>query len=355
MAHLFDELVVRGVRFRNRIGVSPMCMYSAVEGMPNDWHLVHLGSRAAGGAGLVIAEATAVEPRGRISPGDTGIWNDQQAEAWSRIARFIEQQGAVPAIQIAHAGRKASVGRPWEGGHPLADCQGGWEIVGPSAIPFDEGFRTPRELTVEEIQALRETFVAAARRAVAAGFRAVELHAAHGYLLHSFYSPLSNQRQDDYGGSFDNRTRLVREITRDLRSAIGDTVPLFVRLSCSDWTDGGWMIEDSIELARRLREDGADLIDCSSGGNVPRARIALGPGYQVPFADRIRHEAGIPTAAVGAIESPQQADQIIRHNQADLVLIARASLRNPYWPIHVARELKHDAQGLIPRQYARGF
>lgn len=355
MASLFDPFEVRGVTFRNRIGISPMCMYSATDGVPNDWHLQHLGSRAAGGAGLVIAEATAVEARGRISPYDTGIWNDQQAEAWQRIARFIAEQGAVPAIQLAHAGRKAGVARPWDGGRPLSDQEGGWPIVGASAIPFADGFRTPAELTIAEIQQLREAFRAAARRAVAAGFRAVEVHGAHGYLLHSFYSPLSNRRTDAYGGDFDGRTRLIREVTRDVRSVVGDAVALFVRLSCSDWTDGGWTIEHSVELARRLKQDGADLIDCSSGGNVPRARIAMGPGYQVPFAAAIRRGAEIATAAVGLIVEPRHADEIVREGKADLVLLARASLRDAYWPIHAAQELSVPLKAIVPQQYERGY
>jgi len=367
MEHLFAPLRLRDVTLRNRIGVSPMCTYSAADGVPSDWHLVHLGARAAGGAGIVIAEATAVEPNGRISPRDTGIWNDEQVDAWRPITAFLAEQGAVPALQIAHAGRKAGTAAPWDGGKPLTDAEGGWEPVGPSAVAFDERFRTPRELPVADIEALTATWADAAVRALAAGFEAIEIHMAHGYLLSEFLSPLVNFRDDDYGGSLENRMRFPLKVARAVRGAWPDRLPLFVRISATDWTEGGWTVEDSVVFARELREAGADLIDCSAGGAVPGVSIPVGPGYQVPFAERVRREAEIATAAVGLITEPAQAGVIVREGRADLVLLGREMLRDgradlvllgremlrdPHWPHRAAVEL--GAEAPWPRQYARG-
>ena len=354
MPDLFTPLTQRSVTFRNRIGVSPMCQYSAVDGVPNDWHFVNLASRAVGGAGLVFTEATAVEAVGRISPGDTGIWNDAQADAWSRIAAFIESQGAVPGMQIAHAGRKASVSRPWEGDVGISPEQGGWQAVAPSAIPFSDKLTMPVALSEPQIAGLTTKFVAAARRAVEAGFKVIELHAAHGYLFHEFLSPLSNQRHDRYGGSFDNRVRFLLETAAAVRAAVPDGIPLWTRLSCSDWTDGGWTIDDSVELARRLKREGVDCIDCSSGGNV-QVKIPTGPGYQVQFARQIRKEADIATAAVGMITESKQANQIVESGDADFTLVARKSLADPYWPLHAARELGRMDAVRPPVQYGRAF
>ena len=358
MASIFDGYTLRGVSLRNRIGVSPMCEYSCEDGMPNDWHLVHLGSRAAGGAGLVLTEATAVEPRGRISPQDAGIWSDLHAEAWTPITRFIKSQGAVAGIQLAHAGRKGSTARPWEaerGRAGVTDEEGGWEPIGPSALPFDGGYRMPREMTVGEIAEVVQAFAASARRADAAGFDWMELHGAHGYLMHEFLSPLSNARADEYSGGFEGRIRFALETVRAVRAVWPECKPLTVRLSCTDWTEGGWTLEESVALSRRLKGEGVDLIDCSTGGNVPHAQIPVGAGYQVPFAETIRREAGIATAAVGMITAPAQADEIIRNERADLVLLARASLRDPYWPLHAARELGQADRVTPPVQYARAF
>jgi len=355
MPRLFDPLPLRGVTLRNRIGVSPMCQYSCTDGFATDWHLVHLGSRAVGGAGLVMAEATAVEPRGRISPGDLGIWSDAHIEPLARVARFIAEHGAVPAIQLAHAGRKASTAAPWDGGRPVAPDAGGWQPVAPSPLPFRADELPPAALSEADIDGLLDAFRQAARRALAAGFTCVELHAAHGYLAHSFYSPLSNARTDRWGGSFEGRTRFVRGALRAIREVWPADLPVMVRLSCSDWAPGGWTLADSVALARLLREDGCDLVDCSSGGGVADARIPAGAGYQVPFAEAVRAGAGLPTAAVGLITDAAQADQIVRNQQADLVLLARAELRDPYWPIHAAHALGHPERAAIPRQYLRGF
>jgi len=355
VSHLFDPFPLRGVTLRNRIGVSPMCQYSAQDGFANDWHLVHLGSRASGGAALVIAEATAVEARGRISPQDLGLWNDAQIEMLARITTFIKSQGAVPAIQLAHAGRKASTARPWEGGGPVGADQGGWQPVGASAIPFAATYPTPTELSTQDVGAIGHAFRDAAVRAHDAGFDWVEIHAAHGYLLHSFLSPLSNQRTDRYGGSFDNRIRLLLETAQTMRSVWPEAKPLTVRISCTDWVEGGWTLEESIELARRLKDAGVDLIDCSSGGSSPSAMAPVGAGYQTPFAERIRREAGIPTAAVGLITQPMQADEIIRNGRADVVLLARELLRDPYWPLHAAQTLHQRDHAPLPPQYARAF
>ena len=353
MPHLFDPLTIKSVTLRNRIGISPMCQYSSEDGVANDWHLVHLGSRAAGGAGLIIAEATAVSPEGRITPGDAGIWADKHIEPLARINRFMKQHGAVPGIQIAHAGRKAGVAVPWAGGALLADSAGGWTPVAPSAVAFGgELSKVPHALTGEEIKQVQAAFVAAAKRSLAAGYEWLELHGAHGYLTHEFLSPLSNQRTDNYGGSFENRIRFLLELTRAVRAVWPEHLPYTARLSCSDWAEGGWDIEQSVELCRRLKAEGLDLIDCSSGGAVPNAKIAVGPGYQVPFAEKIRREAGIATAAVGMISEAKQADAIIRSGQADLVLLAREELRDPYWPAHAAKILGHAAAVPPPKQYA---
>lgn len=337
---LFSPLKIRGVEFRNRIGVSPMCQYSSEDGFANDWHLVHLGSRAVGGAALIIVEATAVTPKGRISPEDMGIWKDDHIEPLARIAKFIEAQGAVPGIQIAHAGRKASTDVPWRSGNSLSPERGGWSpILAPSAIAFDEESQVPEAMTEADIQAVKQAFTDAAKRALKAGFKVLELHAAHGYLLHAFLSPLSNQRTDAYGGSFENRIRLLLEMTEDARRIWPDTLPLFVRISATDWAEGGWGVDQSVQLCAELKKRGVDLVDVSSGGAVSYARIAVGPGYQVPFSEKIRHEADIPTAAVGMITEAKQADEIIRTGQADMVLLARELLRDPYWPLHAAHEL----------------
>ncbi len=353
MPHLFDPLTIKSVTLRNRIGISPMCQYSSEDGVANDWHLVHLGSRAAGGAGLIIAEATAVSPEGRITPGDAGIWADKHIEPLARINRFMKQHGAVPGIQIAHAGRKAGVAVPWAGGALLADSAGGWTPVAPSAVAFGgELSKVPHALTGEEIKQVQAAFVAAAKRSLAAGYEWLELHGAHGYLTHEFLSPLSNQRTDNYGGSFENRIRFLLELARAVRAVWPEHLPYTARLSCSDWAEGGWDIEQSVELCRRLKAEGLDLIDCSSGGAVPNAKIAVGPGYQVPFAEKIRREAGIATAAVGMISEAKQADAIIRSGQADLVLLAREELRDPYWPAHAAKILGHAAAVPPPKQYA---
>lgn len=350
--HLFSPITLRGITLRNRIGVAPMCMYSCTDGLATDWHLVHLGSRAVGGVGLVIAEATAVEARGRISPGDLGLWSDAQVEPLIPVTRFIREQGAVPAIQIAHAGRKAGTARPWEGGAPLSEAEGGWRpIVAPSAEPFASGYAMPASLDTYQIACIVRAFGDAAARAHEAGFEAVEIHGAHGYLLHQFLSPLSNHRTDGYGGGFEGRTRMVREVVAEVRHRWPERLPLLLRLSVTDWIDGGWDVEQSIHLSRIVREMGVDLIDCSSGGAAPTADMPVGPGYQAPFAQRIRAEAGIPTAAVGLITSAEQADQLIRTGQADVALLGRRMLRDPYWAVHAARSLGHELPA--PVQYGR--
>lgn len=355
MPHLFEPLTLRSVTLPNRVGVSPMCEYSCEDGFANDWHLVHLGSRAVGGAGLVVAEATAVEARGRITARDLGLWKDAHVEFLARIARFVEARGAVPGVQLAHAGRKASSAVPWEGGAGVSIEAGGWQPIAPSAIAFSERMIGPRAMTVEDIGEVVRAFAAATRRSVAAGFRLIELHLAHGYLVHEFLSPLSNHRQDGYGGGFERRIRLALEITRAVRAEWPERLPLFARLSCTDWVDGGWNLEESVELARRLAAEGVDLVDCSSGGLVPHAKVDAVPGYQVPFARRIRAEARIPTAAVGLIGTSAQADAIVREGDADLVMLARAMLRDPYWPLHAAAELGRSDARRIPVQYLRAY
>ncbi len=342
--HLFEPLSLRGITLRNRIAVSPMCQYSSDDGFANDWHLVHLGQFAVGGAALVLTEATAVTPDGRISPQDLGLWKDEHMEMLARIGRFVREHGAVFGSQLAHAGRKASVVRPWDGGGPLGVSGGGWSpIHAPSAIPFDAGWQTPLALDEAGIAHVIGAFAAAATRALDVGMQALEIHAAHGYLLHEFLSPLSNTRTDRYGGSFENRTRLVREVVAAIRSVWPDDLPLLVRISSTDWTEGGWMPEDSVALARELRNDGVDLIDCSSGGNVAGAKIPVGPGYQTRFAERVRREAQIATGTVGLITSAEQADTVIRSGQADVVFLARELLRDPHFPLRAARELRQEA------------
>jgi 2,4-dienoyl-CoA reductase-like NADH-dependent reductase (Old Yellow Enzyme family) len=350
---LFTPLRLRGVTLRNRIVVSPMCMYSSEDGFANDWHLVHLGSRAVGGAAAVLTEATAVTADGRISPDDLGIWQDAHVEMLARIFRFVAAQGALPGMQLAHAGRKASTRAPFKGGGPAPLEERGWTpILGPSPLPFDAGYQTPQELDPAGIADIVEAFTAAARRVLAAGGRIIEIHGAHGYLLHEFLSPLSNHRTDAYGGSFDGRVRFLCEVVAGVRSVWPEHLPLMVRLSATDWTDAGWTVEDSSALASRLAPMGVDAIDCSSGGNVPRAAIPVGPGYQVPFADYLRRN-GMVTAAVGLITSTEQAEHILRTGQADLVVLARALLRDPYWPLHAARALGLTPEA--PPQYGRAF
>jgi 2,4-dienoyl-CoA reductase-like NADH-dependent reductase (Old Yellow Enzyme family) len=352
MAHLFDPLSTRDVTFANRVFVSPMCEYSSIDGYANDWHFVHLGSRAVGGAGLVFTEATAVVPEGRISPQDLGIWSDDHIAPLARIVRFIHEQGSVAGMQLAHAGRKASTYRPWEGHGTVPENDGGWtNVVAPSAVPFADHYPMPQPLSIDGIQEVVAAFADAARRACEAGFRVIEIHAAHGYLLHEFLSPLSNRRQDAYGGSFENRTRFLREVVAAVRSSWPEGAPLFVRISATDWVEGGWDIEQSVELARELKDIGVDLVDCSSGGNVAQAQIPVGAGYQTRFSEQIRREAGIMTGTVGMIVSSAQAEHIIATGQADAVIIAREFLRDPYFPLRAARELGQSVSW--PVQYLR--
>ncbi|MCW2615736.1 MAG: NADH:flavin oxidoreductase/NADH oxidase [Frankiales bacterium] len=353
MSRLFEPLTLRGATARNRLWVAPMCQYSAdpdtAPGVPSDWHLVHLGSRAVGGAGLVLTEAAAVSPEGRISPQDAGLWNDEQAAAWARITAFVQAQGALAGVQLAHAGRKGSAQRPWEGRGFVAPEDGGWTPVGPGTEPFP-GLATPAALDDAGLATVRADFVAATRRAVDAGFDVVEIHAAHGYLLHEFLSPLTNTRTDGYGGDLAGRMRLALEVVEDVRSAWPDERPLLLRISASDWTEGGWTVEDSVALSKEAAARGVDLVDCSSGGNV-LADIPLTPGYQVPFAAQVRRDAGVPTGAVGLITDPQQAEEVVASGKADVVLLARELLRDPYFPLHAAAALGVDLAW--PDQYAR--
>lgn len=349
---LFEPITLRELEIRNRAWVSPMCQYSGTEdGVPTDWHLVHLGSRAVGGAGLVMAEASGVAPEGRISPWDLGIWSQQQADAFTRIAAFIAEQGAVPAIQLAHAGRKASTNRPWLGGTPLAPADQGWQPVGPSPIAYNEGYPEPHQLTAAEVRAVIDAFAAAAQRAAAAGFQVVEVHAAHGYLLHQFLSPFTNRRDDEYGGSFEARTKLAVDVARAVRESFPAQLPVLVRLSASEYVEDGWDLDASIALARQLKDAGVDMIDVSSGGNLPHQQLDPYPGYQVTFAREIRAQAGIPTAAVGLITEPMQAESVVASGDADAVLLGRELLRDPYWPLHAATDLGVDLDW--PLQYAR--
>ena len=351
--HLFRPVTFRSVTARNRIVVSPMCQYSATDGVPNDWHFQHLACRAVGGAGIVFAEATNVEARGRITPCCTGLWNDEQRDAFARIVRFVKAQGAVAGIQLGHAGRKGSSARPWEGGKGISPAQGGWPIIAPSAIPFGESHPVPQEMDERAIAAAAASFASAARRAREAGFDVIELHGAHGYLISSFLSPITNRRNDRYGGSFENRVRFLLEVVDAVRSEWPDDRPLFLRISATDWIDGGWELESSVKLAQLLKAGGkVDLIDCSSGGVDPRQKVNAFPGYQVPFAAAIRSRAGIATGAVGLISSPDMAEQIVASGQADLVVMARAFLNDPYWPLHAAKALKTKIPW--PSQYERG-
>lgn len=348
---LFDQMTIRDITLKNRIVVSPMCQYTSTDGFASDWHLVHLGTRAVGGAALVMTEATAVEERGRISPSDLGIWKAEHLEMLGRIAAFVKEQGAVIGMQLAHAGRKASTHIPWEGSGAVNESDGGWQVIAPSEIAFADNYPSPREMTRDDIEEVAASFALAAERALSAGIQVAEIHAAHGYLLHEFLSPVSNRRDDEYGGSLDNRMRFPLEVVRRVRKVWPERLPLFVRISATDWIDGGWDLEQSIELARRMREEGVDLVDCSSGGNVATARIPVGPGYQTRFSERIRAEAEIATSTVGMITSPAQADHVLRSGQADLVTLARQLLREPYWPLRAASEL--GAEVRWPDQYLR--
>ena len=351
MPHLFEPIKLRDLVLHNRIGIPAMCQYSAQDGMANDWHFVHYGTRAVGGAGLIIGEATAIAPEARISPADIGLWDDRQIEPLARIVRFAQEQGCPMAAQLAHAGRKASVRRGWEAQTPIADGEGGWQVIGPSPIRFSDKHGTPDELDQAGIRRIIDQFVEATKRAQTAGFSAVEIHGAHGYLLHQFLSPLANRRSDNYGGSFANRTRLLMEVVDAVRAVWPEQLPLLVRLSATDWVDGGWTAAETVELCRQLKTQGIDLINVSTAGMTPDAKIPVGPGFQTEFAEQVRREAGIPTAAVGLITSPAQADHIIRSGQADVVLLGREILRNPYWPLTAAQELGHTAAW--PPQYLR--
>ena len=351
MPNLFTPLKIKGLELKNRIMVSPMCQYSAADGFANDWHLVHLGSRAVGGAGLIMVEATAVSPEGRISPGDLGLWQDEHIESFKRITKFISEQGSVPGIQIAHAGRKASHSEPWNGDILLSPDQCGWKTVAPSPIKFTDGYDTPVALSIDGINKIISAFTQASDRAVKSGFKIIEIHAAHGYLINEFLSPLSNQRNDIYGGSFENRIRLLVEIVENIKTVIPADLPLFVRLSATEWIDGGWTIEDSVKLVNILKNKGVDLIDCSSGGNVLGVKIPLVPGYQVSLSEKIKKETGILTGAVGLISDSSHAEEIINTDKADLAIIARELLRNPYFPLNAAFELGQDVEW--PKQYLR--
>lgn len=351
MSHLLSQLTIKDITFRNRIAISPMCQYSSVDGFATDWHLVHLGSRAVGGAALIIQEATAVSPEGRISPGDLGIYQDEHIEKLKSITSFIHQQGAVAGIQLAHAGRKASFATPLNGGKQLKVKEGGWTTAAPSAIAFNPEDEAPQALDGDGIKKVIADFKAAALRSLQAGYQVMEIHAAHGYLLHQFLSPLSNHRTDHYGGNFENRIRLLLEIVRSIKSIWPENLPLFVRISATDWAEGGWDIGEAIQLSSQLKAEGVDLIDCSSGGMVPYAKIPLGPGYQVLFAERIKKEAGILTGAVGLITEVKQAEDILENGQADLIFVARASLRDPYFALHAAQILGEDITW--PVQYQR--
>ena len=352
MSNLFSPLKIRSIEFKNRIAVSPMCQYSCVNGVMNDWHLVHLGSRAVGGAGLIFTEATAVSPEGRISPDDAGIWNDEQVQFLKRITSFIKSQNSVPGIQLAHAGRKASTFSPWKGSGEVKVDMGGWQTLAPSQIPFTEKYPNPREMTLSDIKLVIDQFTDAAQRSLDAGFEVIEIHFAHGYLVHEFLSPLSNHRKDNYGGSFENRCRIAIDIAKSVREAISQRTPLFARISSTDWVESGWDIDQSIKLSKWLKEVGVDLVDCSSGGNVSKAKIPLGPGYQIPFAQQIKQEAKILTGGVGLITTAEQAEEIIKSEQADIVLLAREMLRDPYWALHSAIKLNVGVSD-FPKQYLR--
>jgi len=352
MRHLFSSLKIRNIELKNRIAVSPMCQYSSINGFPTDWHFVHLGSRAAGGSGLILTEATAVSPEGRISPDDAGIWNDEQLNAYKKITAFIKEQKSVPGIQLAHAGRKASTYSPWKGTGEVNVDNGGWQTLAPSAIPFAESFPNPKEMSKDDIELVIDQFNKAAIRSIDAGFEIIELHFAHGYLVHEFLSPISNNRKDNYGGTLENRCRFAIDVTTSVRKVIPSGTPLFVRISATDWVEGGWDIEQSVQLAKWLKDVGVDLIDCSSGGNVPNAKIPSAPGYQIPFAEKIKNEAGILSGGVGLITTAEQAEEIIKSGKADIVLLAREMLRDPYWALHAAKKLNVDLDD-FPKQYLR--
>ena len=353
MAKLFSPLKIKDVEFKNRIFVSPMCQYSAENGTPNDWHLVHLGTRSVGGAALVITEATAVSPEGRISPWDLGIWSDAHTEAFKQIAAFIDARGAVPGIQLAHAGRKASTDAPWRGGRPLPEADNGWQPMAPSPVAFDRDYPVPREMTDADIGRVVSNFVDGAKRSLSAGFKVLELHMAHGYLMHQFLSPLSNQRKDPWGGTLQRRQSAPLKVAAAVREVWPEHLPLLVRISCSDWVEGGWDLDQSIDFCRRLKDLGVDFIDCSSGGMVPDAVIPTSPGYQTPFSAAIRREVEIVTGAVGLITSPVQAEQILATGQADAVLLGREFLSNPYWPLNAAEVLGVDLPWPIQYQRAK--
>jgi 2,4-dienoyl-CoA reductase-like NADH-dependent reductase (Old Yellow Enzyme family) len=351
MASTFEPLSIRSIKLKNRIVVSPMCEYSSEDGFANDWHLVHLGSRAVGGAGLVFTEATAVSPEGRITPDDLGTWKDEHIEFLKRITSFITAQGAVPGIQLAHAGRKASHSSPWKGNRPLTEDEGGWITLAPSAIAYRNSDPLPKEMSIEDIEQLKKDFRDAALRAIQAGFKVIEIHAAHGYLLNEFLSPLSNTRTDDYGGSFENRIKLLIEVVAAVRAVFTEKLPLFVRISASEWVEDGWSIDDSVQLSKILKDKDVDLIDCSSGGNSSHQKIDVKPLYQLPFAEKIKKEARILTGAVGMITTPQEAEEILQSGQADLIIMARQLLRDPYFPLHAAKALNTDVNW--PVQYDR--
>lgn len=351
MSLLFSPLTIKDITLRNRIMISPMCEYSSVDGFANDWHLVHLGSRAVGGAALIMQEATAVSPEGRISPDDMGIWKDEHIEKLKQIVNFIHEHGAIAGIQLAHAGRKASVNSPWKGGKQIKLDDGGWKTVAPSPIPFHDGDEAPQALDNNGIKKVISDFKEAAQRALKVGYKVIEVHAAHGYLLHEFLSPLTNERSDEYGGSFDNRIRLLLQVVEAVQEIWPATLPLFVRISATDWSEGGWDIDESVKLSAILKDKGVDLIDCSTAGNIAGAKIPLGPAYQVPFAERIKKETGILTGAVGLITEAKQAEEILKANKTDVIIIARQSLRDPYFPMHAAKELGDDIQW--PNQYLR--
>jgi 2,4-dienoyl-CoA reductase-like NADH-dependent reductase (Old Yellow Enzyme family) len=351
MSRLLSPIKIRNLEFKNRIFVSPMCQYSAMDGVPNDWHLVHLGSRAVGGAALVSTEATAVSPGGRISLADLGIWNDEQVTAFKRITKFIKSQGAIPGIQLAHAGRKASTKIPWIGDGVVPKSEGGWEVIAPSAMKFSDNYPQPKEMTVADMNVVVRQWSEAARRSLDAGFQLVEIHMAHGYLLHQFLSPLSNQRKDEYGGEIINRMRYPLEVAKAVRETWPTNLPVFVRISVTDWVDAGWDLPQSVELAKELKKVGVDLIECSTGGVVPGVKIPIAPGYQVKFAEEIRRQAGIMTGAIGLITDAAQAEHILATGQADVVIMAREFLRDPYFPLHAAKMLGDDPQ--YPNQYLR--
>ena len=352
MSLLFQSLKIKSVEFKNRLVVSPMCQYSSVDGFANDWHLVHLGSRAVGGAGLIIAEASAVSPEGRITPSDLGIWKDDHIENFKRISTFIHQNGSVAGIQLAHSGRKGSCSEPWNGGKQISPDDGGWHTLAPSPVPYKETDRSPLELSVIEIERIVNDFKKAAARAVLAGFKVLEIHAAHGYLINSFLSPLSNLRTDEYGGSFENRIRFLMRIIEEVNTVWPENLPLFVRISATDWAEGGWTIEESVKLTELLKTQHVDLMDCSSGGNIQNAKIELKPGYQVVFAEAIKKQTGILTGAVGMITNEEQAENILRNEQADMILLAREFLREPYFPLKAASQLAENIEW--PKQYLRG-